>query len=377
MGGYFITRYADAKTVLADRDMLRSPDRAAPSARAIRLQRSNPSLRSLDYGKPPGSILLLDDPAHTRIRAPLAQALYERVARSRLLIEGVVDGILSPLAEKDEFDVVIDYAHRIPIHVMCRILGIPREFEPTFRNWSEAAALALHPMRSRAATVRMEDAQNALHEYFLGSFAQRRARPTDDLIGDVVRLQLDGWAVSDHELQANLRLLLIAGNLTTGDLIGSSIWLLLNHRDQLSRLKSEPGRIGRVIEECLRMESPIDATDRVAPGPTTLAGCPIAAGNAITLSLRAANRDPDVFDRPHEFDIDRTSAGHVAFGGGAHFCLGAPLARLETQIAVLAFFQELPDLELADPYGSPCWRPLPPFRGLEKLSVRTMRSGSS
>lgn len=369
MGGFFLTRYADVRAVLSDRSMLRDPDRAAPEARTIKLQRRSPSPQSLDFGHAPASILFLDDPDHARIREPLALAFHTRIQAGRQAIRRIVDEALGQLSSRETFDAVTDFAQAIPIRVMAMLIGIPPEKSAEFRSWAEAVSLALHPMRSAADTRRMQQGQNALHQYLLGLIEERRRQPADDLTSDLAALRDKGVNVNDYELQANLRLLLVAGNLTTTDLIGSLLWLLLSNPTELEKLLHNPSLASRAVEEALRMESPIDAADRIAPNDKEIGAYPVRSGQALTLSLRGANRDPETFSDPHAFRIDRQHVAHVAFGGGAHFCLGAPLARLETQVAVQAMIERFPNLRLTNRDSPPHWRALPPFRGLVSLPV--------
>jgi hypothetical protein len=216
----------------------------------------------------------------------------------------------------------------------------------------------------------MEEAEHALFTYFSEAFEARRAAPRDDLISDMMRLQAEGSALSDLELQINLGALLIGGNLTTTDLIGNGVRLLLTNPAELAKLRADPGLIGAVVEEILRFDSPVDLTARIASRDMEVGGRPVRATQAFTLLLRAANHDPEVFDDPHRFDVSRPHKPHLAFGGGAHICIGAPLARLEAQVALSKLFQRFPDLRLAEPEAPPAWRALPFFRGLERLELR-------
>jgi hypothetical protein len=198
---------------------------------------------------------------------------------------------------------------------------------------------------------------------------QRRSDPQDDLTTDMVTLQKDGAELSDGEISNNLQGLLIGGNLTTTDLIGNAVWLFLTHPEQLAKLKADPSLINNAVEEVLRYESPVDITGRIAPRDMAVGGCPMKQSQSMFLSLRGANRDPEAFPDPHAFDIARKDAPHVAFGGGLHLCIGSPLARMEAQVALSAFFERYPNLRLADPAAPPQWRNLPFFRGLKELMV--------
>jgi cytochrome P450 len=200
--------------------------------------------------------------------------------------------------------------------------------------------------------------------------AERRAAPRDDLISDMTRLQAEGAPISDTELRINLTALLVGGNLTTTDLIGNAVRLLLLNPSELAKLRYDRSLVAQVVEETLRYEPPVDATGRIASRDMEVGGCPVKASQSFTFFLRAANRDPERFEDPHRFDVTRPRIPHVAFGGGAHICIGAPLARLEAQAALPALFDRFPDLRLADPDAEPVWRTLPFFRGLERLDLR-------
>lgn len=315
------------------------------------------------------SILMLDDPDHSRIRHPLAQALYARVAKFRPQVEQIVGETLDRLDGEAAFDLMDRFCVPIPIDVIASILGVDHERLVEFRAWSEGVIQALNPFISPEQTKAMEAASAALNAYFAEAIENRRTSPRDDLITDMVRLQAEGADLSDAELRINLTALLVGGNLTTTDLIGNAARLLLLNPSELAKLRADPGIINAVVEEVLRYEPPVDITGRIASGEMEVGGCPLKAGQAMTLSLRAANRDPETYDDPHRFDVSRKHRPHVAFGGGAHICIGAPLARLEAQVALVRLFERFPDLKLADPEAVPAWRTLPFFRGMERLPV--------
>jgi cytochrome P450 len=215
----------------------------------------------------------------------------------------------------------------------------------------------------------MERSSEALSAYFNEILAARRAEPRDDLISDMVQLQASGAPLSDNELLINLSALLIGGNLTTTDLIGNGVRQLLLNPGELAKLKADPGLINQVVEETLRFEPPVDSTARIASVDIEVAGTPVKATQSLMFHLRAANRDPEAFEEPDKFDVSAKRRPHVAFGGGAHICIGAPLARLEAQVAILRLFERFPNLRLADPDAPPTWRTLPFFRGLERLEL--------
>ena len=270
----------------------------------------------------------------------------------------------------EPFDLMSTFCVPVPIDVIAAILGVDHARLGEFRDWSEGVIQSLNPFRDDAQSAHMERAGVALSAYFEQTIRARRAAPGDDLISDMTRLQAEGAPLSDMELQINLSALLIGGNLTTTDLIGNAARLLLLNPGELAKLQADPGLIGAVVEETLRYEPPVDITGRIASKDAEVGGCPVRATQSMLFSLRAANRDPQVFEDPHRFDIGRKRRPHVAFGGGAHICIGAPLARLEAQVALLKLFQRFPNLRLADPDAAPAWRTLPFFRGLERLDLR-------
>lgn len=370
LGGFFLTRYEDVRLMLTQSNVVRDPRKAVPEAKAIRKLCVPPPAGSVDHGRELCSILLIDDPAHSRIRHPIAKAFNSRVGKCSPRIESVIGDAISALADRNEFDVVANYAEIIPGRVISGIIGVSDDDAGEFRAHAAGAALALHPMRSRADNLRMIDGQNNLTRFLLDLIAERRSAPRDDLVSDIVGDRSLQPEMTDYELAVNLRLLLTAGNLTTTDLISNALWLLLSHAEELARLRGDWSLLPKAIEEVLRFEPPIDATDRVSATDFSIAGHAIAKGAALTASLRGANRDAAVFDRPHSFDIQRKMHPHLAFGGGSHFCLGAPLARLAAQISVGRLLQTFPTLSLAEPDHAPVWKTIPPFRGLARLQVR-------
>jgi hypothetical protein len=369
LGGYLLTRHDDIRGLLRDRTLFRNPDKAASETAALkRVALFAPGKDEHRY-----SLILLDEPDHSRVRVPLAQALNARMVKCRPLVTEVVGRCLDNLSLKDEFDAVSEFAHPIPINVIAGILGVDSDRLPEFREWSEAAILWMSPDRSAVDTARMNAANLALNEYFSSLIERRRRNPQDDLISDLVALQMNGAQVDDIDLQMSLRTLMVAGNITTTDLIGSMVLLLLSHEDQLQKLRAKPELIGSAVEETLRFEPPFELTTRITSHAMVIGNCKVDKANYLALSIRAANRDPAIYSSPHEFDIERRESGHVAFGGGAHLCLGAPLARMEAQVAVLALIQRFPELRLVDSGVPPLWRMMPPLRGLAKLPVKIGR----
>jgi cytochrome P450 len=369
-GTFILTRHEDVRGVLSDTSMWRGPDRAEPEAmiqRAILEQRVEGIRVSEEEAR--SGILLMDEPDHMRIRGPFAKALYKRVAKCKPLVQRVVDQWLDRVAGRPSFDAMDDFALRVPIDVIARILGVDESRLDEFREWSEGAILGLNPFRSEDDTRRLVVASNGLSAYMNDLMQRRAAEPRDDLVSDMMRLKSEGAELGDGEISNNLQGLLIGGNLTTTDLIGNAIWLLLKHPGELAKLKADPALINNAVEEVLRYESPVDITGRIAPRDMEVGGCPVKQSQSLFMSLRGANRDPAAFPDPHRFDVARKDAPHVAFGGGLHLCIGAPLARLEAQVALASLFARFPNLRLADANAKPEWRTMPFFRGLKTVMV--------
>ncbi|MGN6515425.1 MAG: cytochrome P450 [Rhizomicrobium sp.] len=369
MGVFILSRYADVRGVLSDTTMWRSPELAEPASMfdaALRQGNSDPTIPEDERRK---DILLMDEPDHMRIRGPIAKALYKRVAKSKALMQAVIDEKLDAIGTRSPFDAMKDYALLVPVDVIARFIGVDHARLAEFREWSEGVILSLNTFRSEEETEILHRCGEALSEYMRSLMAERRRKPEDDLMSDMVALQAEGGGLTDGEICINLQGLLVGGNLTTTDLIGNAIWLLLKHPGELAKLKADPALINGVVEEVLRYESPVDITGRIAPREMNVQGCPIHPHQSMVMSLRGANRDADVFPDPHRFDITRKDAPHVAFGGGMHLCIGAPLARMEAAQAILSFFQRFPHARLADPDMKPEWRTLPFFRGLKELPI--------
>ncbi|OQW60173.1 MAG: hypothetical protein A4S17_10725 [Proteobacteria bacterium HN_bin10] len=368
-GSTIVTRYKLARETLNDRTMLRGPDKVDPpgpfTQRLVENFERDPEtgeLRSF-------SILLMDEPHHSRVRPPIAKALYARAAKCKPLVDAIVDEKLDAVSAKGGFDVLSEFAIPIPIDVIGAILGVDIGRRAEFRDWSEGVIQVLNPFRTAEQSAYLERSGEAIRAYFEAQIAARRAHPQDDLITDVVQLQAEGADLRDAEIVSNLIGLLVGGNLTTSDLIGNGIYALLTHPSERAKLKADPSLINQAVEEVLRYDGPVDITARVTPRDMEIGGCPLKARQSVISLLRAANHDPEAFDDPDRFNITRKPVPHIAFGGGSHICIGAPLARIEAQAAILRLFQRFPDLRLARPDGKPERRTLPFFNGLQRLDV--------
>lgn len=363
-GSYILTSYKDAREVLCDNTLWKDPDQAEPAA--VLLKSFKPPATDPDRN---ASILWLDGEEHARVRGPFAKAFLKRVAGARSWIERLVDERLDALAGKTRFDAVADFAMQIPKDVILRFMGADSADLPRLRPWAETLNMMFKPLRSPEDERAMAAAMTALGGYIDGLIAERRRAPKDDLISDIVHPP--EARLSESELRINCVGLVTGGVLTTSDLIGNAIWLLLTHPAERERLMADARLIGSMIEEVLRFAPPVEGAQRVASRDLAFDGCPVSRTQVAVAWIPLANRDPAAFEEPEHFDIARKRAPHLSFGGGAHICLGAPLARLEAQIAVLKFFQRFPSLRLADAGAPLKWRPTPFFHGLEELLVVT------
>ena len=368
---WFLTRYDDVRSVVLDKSIARHPKLAEAGSFVASFAAANLDTDEVDERA--DTILSLDDPDHTRIRAPFTEAFYPRVKRMSAEIEAMVDADIAALPETSQFDLVQEIALDMPIKIIAKIIGVDSSMLDQFRAWSEAIVLSLDPLRTPEQTELMIRAGVEINAYFLELMAARRAKPKDDLTTDMVQKQAEGAELSDQEIAANLELLLSAGNLTTTDMIGIGTWLFLNNPSQIAKLNGDPTLAGLAVEEVLRMDGPAAVTTRVIMDEREMRGCPMKAHQPMLVSLHGANHDPEIFENPDTFDITRKGPPHVAFGGGQHICLGAPLARLEGKRFFKKLFERYPDMTIAKVPHAVEFRALPLFRGLTKLVVDTRR----
>lgn len=366
-GAFFVSRYEDARSVLTDRTMWRTAARAEPDAAILTLRELNEPQELRQEGGI-RNVIFLEGEDHARVRPPLQKALYARVAKCEGDVEHVVSTILDDLAKRQgPVDLMEELCIPVPVKVIARVLGLDESRFQEFRDWSEGLILSLKAIRTPEETEKYIKGTLALRRFFEDEVAKRRKTKYDDLINDILEAQDHGTQLSDHEIRDNLIGFLVAGNLTTTDLIGNGVYNFLRHPDQLAKLKADPKLMGPAIEEVLRYESPVDITVRVASREMEPQGCPIKPHQAIISWLPAANRDPRAYADADTFDITREAKPHVAFGGGAHICIGAPLARLEAQVAFQKLFERFPKMRLAEETVS--WKPTVFFHGLQHLRV--------
>jgi cytochrome P450 len=376
-GIWVLARHADCSRLLRDprfghaepSDMIQHP--------LFSTRRQVGSIPLVDEnGVPVLSFLIRNPPDHTRMRKLVSKAFTPRmVARLAPRIEEVVDDLLDRAltAEREHGDGGVDLiaalAYPLPVTIISELLGVPADDHHRFQEWSHAMARGLDPdfllppeVRERQMAARAEFA-----EYFRDLANRRRSDPGDDLLSGLVEVEERGDTLTEQELIVTCILLLIAGHETTVNLIGNGTLALLRNPDALAEFRANPLVAPNAIEELLRYDSPVQLTTRMALTDAEVDGQPVARGEVALALIGAANRDPDTYADPDRLDLHRETTRHLAFGQGIHFCLGAPLARLEGQIALTRLLERAPGLRLA---GEPVWKENVVLRGLERLPVR-------
>lgn len=314
-------------------------------------------------------MLVLDPPDHTRLRGLVNQAFTQRAVNAlephvRGHLDSLLDGVDDPAAG---FDLMEAVARPLPVIVIAEMLGIPPEDRARFRTWSNRRARLLEPLISPADNDLAKDAVKGLDEYFRPVIRARRAEPRDDIISALTQAEEQGDTLSEREMLTMLGLLLAAGNETTTNLIGNGVLALLRHPDQLERLRSDPSLVPAAVEELLRFDSPVQTDFRGALRDCEVNGFPVRRGQSLTLLMGSANRDPEKFEAPDRLDVGRETRGHIAFGLGVHYCLGAPLARLEGRIVLETLLERFASLRLLT--ERPVFRNSIVLRGLESLPI--------
>jgi cytochrome P450 len=363
-GTFLASRHAEASLVMRDKrfgkDFIdRSIRRYGPKIM------EEPVFRSMSHW-----MLQQDPPDHTRLRGLVVKAFTaRRVEDMRPRIQTIVDQTLDRIAPQGHMDLIEDFAFRLPVTIICDMLGIPEDHREVFYASSRDGGRLLDPVPMTPEEIKQGNAGNAMAQmYFQQLFELRRKNPGDDLTTQLVQAEEDGSKLSNEELTANIILLFGAGHETTVNLIGNGLLALHRNPDQLALLKANPSLITNAIEEFLRYDSSVQMTGRVAlEDIDDLGGKKIPKGESVLCLLGSANRDPAVYpDRPDRLDITRPNVKPLSFGGGIHFCLGAQLARIEAEIAISTLLRRLPDLRLDDA-GNPEWRPTFVLRGLKRL----------
>lgn len=359
---WVVTRYADVMTVFQDFSANRTP--TPEQLTKLRMTALKPFAQVMVL-----QMVFLDQPAHGRIRGLASKAFTpRRVKVLRPHIQDITDSLLDAVQPKGRMDVIADLAYPLPAIVTAEMLGVPVSDRDQFKAWTEDFAELLgnfqyNPERAPHLLRSLE----GMCAYFLGAVQEHREHPRDDVISDLVTAEHDGDRLTDGEIVANCILIMVGGQETTTNLIGNGMLSLLRHPDQLEKLQADSSLIPSAVEELLRYESPIQHTTRVAHEDTELGGKTIRKGQTVIAVMGAANRDPEQFPDPDRLDICRQDNRHVAFAYGSHFCFGAPLARLEGQVAFETMLRRMPNLRLEP--GSLTWRGNLDLRGLTALPI--------
>lgn len=352
-------------------EVLRHPSSSSDRMKSTITRQQIESGRFAPPQFPPG-FLFLDPPDHTRLRKLVSKAFAPKVVSAlQPDITALVDELLDRNSERGRFDAVADFAYPLPVAVICRLLGVPLEDEPQFSHASALLAQALDPFVTftGAPSEGMNERIQAgmwLRDYLHALIERRRSRPGEDLMSGLIAVEESGDQLTEEEIISTCVLLLVAGHETTVNLIANAVLALLRQPVQWSLLGGDGSRAAAVIEETLRYDPPVQMVGRIATQDMTIAGIDVPAGDVMMLLLAAAQRDPAEFERPDEFDPDRGTLRHLGFGHGAHYCLGAPLARLEAGVALSALAARFPDARLD---GEPRYKANVTLRGLSTLPV--------
>lgn len=351
-------------------EVLRHPSSCADRMKSTTAQKAvTAGAQARPFGTP--GFLFLDPPDHTRLRRLVSKAFSPRVVKGlQPDITALVDTLLDGAAEKGSLEVIADLAYPLPVAVICRLLGVPVTDEAKFSWASELLAQGLDPFiaftgQAQGFEERLE-AGLWLRGYLRELLDARRSRPADDLMSALIAVEESGDQLTEDEIVATCNLLLIAGHETTVNLIANAALAMLRHREHWTALSTDPGRAPAIVEETLRYDPPVQLIGRVAGEDMTIAGVQVPKGDTMILLLAAAHRDPAVNDRPDRYDPTREHIRHLAFGLGPHFCLGAPLARLEAAAALTALTRRFPEARLA---AEPQYKPHVTLRGMASLQV--------
>lgn len=359
--GWIVTTAAGARAVLASPDTTVRPNRSGGWAQAAG-DGAEAVLEVL------GKVLLFtDDPEHARLRGLVAKAFTPRAVEAlRARVSTLVDELLDDIEQRGSTELMADFAFPLPVTVIAELLGVPPADRGLFREHIPKLTPLLEFDLDASAMEGALGALGVFAGYFGPLFEERRQRPGDDLLSALVAAEVAGDRLDPVELLVTAVLLLGAGHETTMNLIGNGTLALLAHPDELARLRDDPSLDRGAVEELLRFDSPVQFTARRTTAPLDVEGTVIPSGDEVVVLLGAANRDPARFPAPDRVDLTRSAGQHLAFGHGAHFCLGVALARLEGEIAIGALVRRFPELRLT---ATPEWRPTRTLRGLDSLQL--------
>jgi hypothetical protein len=365
LAAWVVTRYDDVALVLRDRNF--TTDRSQTRVMTVirYLVRGDGDLEGLVER----NLLMLDGAEHRRLRGLVSKAFTpRRIEELRPRVEAIVDELLDRAAEQGGIELVRDFAQPLPVVVIAELLGVPVADRDRFQEWSSELVKLLDLLQARGGDGSIRRANRELNAYFRPLLAERRARPRNDLLSAMLAAEQDGDSLSERDLLALSTLLLVAGHETTTNLIANAVLALLGNPGERKRLRDDPALIETAVDEFLRFDGPIQFTDRAAIDDCEIGGQRIRGGQLVVAVLASANRDSARFPDPDRLDVGRTPNPHMAFGLGSHFCLGAQLAKLETEVAVGALLRRFPDLAGSDQPAA--WRRSMILRGPVSVPLR-------
>ena len=366
LGFWVLTRYADIASVYQDPRF----SRAQGLRRGYeRLPESEQSVAEPVYRSFSKTMFYSDPPYHTRLRGLVNSAFTPTaIEEMRPYVQKTVDGLLDSVQANGHMDVIHDFAYPLPILVIARMLGLPAKDRTQFKKWSDDLFAILGSVpHSPDLMERAAHSLTDLTDYIIELSEARRTHPQNDLLTGLVEAVREGERMKQEELVANVIILLSAGHETTSNLIGNGLLALLQHPDQLQKLRQQPHLIASAVEEMMRYDNPVQIAYRSAAEDVEVGGECIHKGDLVNSILAAGNRDPERFTEPNRFDISRDEGRQLGLGLGIHFCLGAPLLRLEAQVAFSSLLRRFPKLELATEQLE--WQEHPIFRGVKSLPV--------
>lgn len=363
---WWITRYEDAEAVLLDDErFVRDPRLALPPEQLAEFEAGFPEALAFVESH----MLNRDGGDHRRLRRLVSKAFTPRMIEGlRPRIQEIADELLDSVLGDGEMELVSTFAFPLPITAIAELLGVPPADRDQFREWSDAF---VSPALDEAAQERFMESMGDFVAYLHALFEARRSEPGDDLVSALVAVEDGGDTLSEQELSSMVSLLIVAGHETTVSLIGNATVALLTHPEQRALIERDPSLLPCAVEELIRYDGPVERTlNRWAAVDVELHGQTIRRGESVIVILGSADRDPERFEQPDTLDLEsQRDARHLGFGRGSHFCLGAPLARLETEIALGTLLRRLPGLRLAIAPDELRWRPVPLFRSLVALPV--------
>ena len=368
VGAIVLTRYQDCLATLRNPKLGRGITGRQTAPASLLMGVADPELRHQFFERSTASMLFADPPDHTRLRRLANRAFTpQRVTRLRPSIQAMVDGHLDRLAGAGHVDIMSELAFSLPVTVIGELLGVPTEDRMGFQPLVRAATVGLEPFVDNDSLTAAMKAQDEMRAYFDALLADRRARPTDDMLTALAEAQESDDQLTDDEVIATAILLFAAGFETTTNLIGNGLLALLRHPAEMERFRKEPDLAPSAVEELLRYDSPVQVNSRTALEPAEVVGERVDEGQVVMVLQGAANRDPDRFADPDQLDLGRPDNVPLSFGWGAHHCLGAPLARVEGEVVFSSLLARFSKIELAS--DELAWRPGITLRGLASLPV--------